>query len=264
MPGRVRIERDGEIGWIQVDHPERRNALSSHMWGQLAAAADELGDDPDVRVVVLRGAGEDAFISGADISEFDPQPDGAASDGAPRSPAAGGGNAFGSLSGLRKPLLAMIHGPCIGGGLAVALCADLRYAADDARFGIPAARLGVGYDLPGVEALARVVGLSNAKEILFTGRRYDAAEAHHMGLVSRVVPADRLEDVVREIAGRIAANAPLTVRSVKIIARELERPPAERDLDAAGRAVRACFESRDFAEGVRAFLEKRKPRFEGR
>jgi enoyl-CoA hydratase/carnithine racemase len=264
MAGQVRIEREGEIGWVLIDHPERRNALSSHMWSQLAAAADELDADDGVRVVVLRGAGEAAFISGADISEFDPLHESASPGDTSKNLRAGGGDAFASLSGLRKPLLAMIHGPCIGGGLAVALCADLRYASRDARFGIPAARLGVGYDIGGVDALARVVGLPNAKEILFTGRRYDAAEAKDMGLVNRVIPAPELEAEVRELAEQISRNAPLTVRSVKLIAQQLEKPTAERDSELVRNAVRACFESEDFAEGVRAFMAKRKPRFEGR
>jgi enoyl-CoA hydratase/carnithine racemase len=230
------------------------------MWSELAESARAFGSDDAVRVVVMRGAGDEAFVSGADISQFA----GAAPGETERGLGEGGGNAFRELATMGKPLLAMIHGYCYGGGVAVALMADMRYAAEAASFSIPAARLGVGYGLEGIEELARLVGLSNAKEILMSARRYTAQEALGMGLVNRVLPSAELEPFVVELAERIAANAPLTVRSVKLIARELRRPPAERDTAAVEQSVAACFESRDFAEGVAAFLEKRSPLFEGR
>ena len=260
MGGTVRIEKQGALGWIVFDHPERRNAVSADMWRAIPDAARRLADDADVRVVVMRGAGEEAFVSGADISEFESARTGerAADYDALNA------RAFGALLALDKPLLAMIHGFCVGGGMALALTADLRYCADDVRFAIPAARLGLGYRAEGVEMLVRLVGPSVAREIFFTARRLGAEEALAKGLVNAVYPKGELERRVRETADTIAANAPLTVRSVKLIVRELGKEPAARDGEAMSRSIRDCFESEDYREGVRAFLEKSAPRFRGR
>ncbi len=260
MGGTVRTEKEGAVGWIVFDHPERRNAVSTDMWRAIPEAARSLGDDAAVRVVVLRGAGEEAFVSGADISEFESARSGerAADYDALNA------RAFAALIALDKPLLAMIHGFCVGGGMALALTADLRYCSDDARFAIPAARLGLGYRAEGIEILARLVGPSVAQEIFFTARRLSAAEALAKGLVNAVHPKAELEGRVRETADAIAANAPLTLRSVKLIVRELGKAPVARDTEAMSRSVQACFESDDYRAGVRAFLEKSAPRFRGR
>lgn len=261
MAGRIHVEKEGALGWIVIDHPERRNAISVSMWQALSEAAARLDADDEVRVVLLRGAGEVAFVAGADISEFAEQRTGAdASQRYEQTTAA----AFGALAAIRKPVIAMIHGFCVGGGMATALSADLRYAAEDAVFAIPAARLGLGYHAGGIEALSALVGPSTAKEIFFTARRYRADEALALGFVNRVFPKDELEKQVRETAAAIAANAPLTLRSVKGIVRELAREPARRDQAAIAESIARCFESEDYKEGVRAFLEKRPPRFEGR
>ncbi|MEE3328572.1 MAG: enoyl-CoA hydratase [Myxococcota bacterium] len=260
MPGRVESLREGEIGWVIFDHPERRNAISSNMWGELAEAIEVFGQDQAVRVVIMRGAGDQAFVSGADISQFENQPGRETQGGLGLDSDA----AFRALASLEKPLIASIHGFCIGGGMAISLYADLRYAADDARFGIPAARLGVGYGFSGVESLSRVVGLPRAKEILFTARRYSAGEAQEMGLVHRVFEKDLLDSSVADLARDIARNAPLTVRAVKLASRELEREPAKRDMEVVEAGLRDCFESDDFKEGVAAFMAKRSPRFQGR
>ena len=263
MGGRVHVERDDRdprLGWIVFDHPERRNAISVEMWRQIPLAVGELAEDASVRVVLLRGAGEAAFVAGADISEF----------GEKRSASSAthydvdGTRAFAALATCPKPVIAMVRGYCVGGGVAIALCADLRYAADDAVFAIPAAQLGVGYHAGGIEMLQSLVGPSRAKEIFFTARRYSALEAHAMGLVNEVIPVADLLARVRDTARRIADNAPLTVASVKRIVSELALPREQRDYAAIDASIDACFASEDYREGVAAFLAKRRPRFSGR
>ncbi len=231
------------------------------MWSGLADAATELANDHDIRVVVMRGAGEVAFAAGADISQF----------GKNRSNADGNRNyddattlAHKALSGMNKPLIAAIHGFCIGGGLAVALNADIRVAADDAQFTIPAARLGLGYGHAGIGTLVGLVGPSAAKRIFFLADRFGAEEALQMGLINRVVPKADLDSAVADWADRITQNAPMTIAAAKAAVRQWSKPDQDRDFTEVEAMIRACFESDDYREGVDAFMNKRPPQFKGK
>jgi enoyl-CoA hydratase/carnithine racemase len=260
MSGELRIEKDGPIAQLIFDHAKRRNAITVDMWEAIPNAVRAVQDDSQIRVVIVRGAGSEAFVSGADISEFEKTRTGASG----REYDAMTARAFAALQGLDKPLLALIHGFCIGGGAAIALTADLRYAADDALFAVPPARLGLGYHTAGIRALIRTVGFSETADLLFTARRVPAEEARHIGLVNEVFAKSVLDEQVETIAHRIAENAPLTIRSAKISLQELAKLEAERDDTRITESIERCYRSEDFGEGVRAFLEKRKPRFTGR
>ncbi len=256
----LRLVRDGEIGFVIASNPARMNALTAAMWKALPGAIAEAENHTEIRVIVLRGAGTRAFSAGADISEFDSARTGdAAADYDALNDAA-----FKALSHCSKPTISMIHGFCLGGGLGLALCTDLRIADENAEFAIPAAKLGLGYNARWGRPLLAAVPPSRAKEMLFTARRFKAAEAQAMGLVNAIVPAADLEARTRAIAQEIAANAPLTVRAAKRVIDELVRHPETPDMTSLDAAIDACFTSEDYAEGRRAFLEKRKPRFRGR
>lgn len=259
MSGIIRIERAGALGYLIFDHVQRRNALNAGMWRQIPELAAELDADPAVRVIIMRGAGDEAFVSGADISEFSQLRTGAAA----AQYDAENVSAFAALHAVKKPLIALIHGFCIGGGMALASCADLRYAADDAVFAVPAARLGLGYPLSAAQHLVRLLGQAHAKELFFTARRYRAPDALRLGLVHEVTPKAELDAYVLEVAEEIAHNAPLTLRAFKLAAAELLKPAGERNDAAAAAAIDECFHSADYKEGVQAFLDKRTPKFQG-
>jgi enoyl-CoA hydratase/carnithine racemase len=259
-PSALRLAKEDGIAFLVADNPARMNAFTGAMWQELPRALADAEADPAVRVIVLRGAGSRAFSAGADISEFATQRTGEAARTYDRWNHA----AFAALKGARKPTIAMIHGHCLGGGLGLALCCDLRLADDKAQFAIPAAKLGIGYNPRWIEPLLQVVPPPAAKELLFTGRRFSAAEAASMGLVSRVVPADSLEQTTRNLAAEIAANAPLTIAAAKRAIDELSRRTGTPDVAALEKLVEACFESADYAEGRTAFMEKRPPRFVGK
>jgi enoyl-CoA hydratase/carnithine racemase len=256
---RLIAKKEGALGWIVFNNPERRNAVSIDMWQAIPAALEDFEKDASIRVVILAGAGDKAFISGADISQFESQR--SSREQVQRyediSEAAQA-----RLAGFDKPVLAMVRGYCLGAGVNVANSCDLRIAAEDARFGIPAGRMGLGYRASSMKKLVDAVGAPFALEMMLTARQFSAAEALQMGLVHKVVETNRLEKVVHEYADAIAGNAPLTLRAAKRTIREVAK--RDYDVELCRSWVRECFESEDYAEGRRAFMEKRKPQFRGR
>ena len=257
---RIICSRDGSVGHIVFKNPERHNAMSLDMWRDGEAAIRGLCEAGDVRAIVLTGAGEKAFVAGADISRFGEERN---SEAAIAEYNASVRRFQDTLTKAPIPTLAKIGGYCIGGGLAIALCCDIRIASDDSRFAIPAAKLGLGYAAAGIERLMQIVGPSFAMEIFYTARQFDAAEALTMGLVNRVLPRAELDAYCADYTRRISENAPLTIRAVKTAVSENLKPPSERDTALCESQVAACFASQDYVEGRTAFTEKRKPQFIG-
>lgn len=258
MTNKIITEKSGDIARIIFNQPEKRNAVSLEMWEAVEAAVTRFEADDSVRILILSGAGGKAFVSGADISKFESE---RASEEAVAHYNATTKRVYDMVEAFPKPTIAQIDGFCVGGGVALSLSCDMRICGQGSQFAIPAAKLGLGYGFPGINRLVNLVGPSFAKEIFFTARRFDAEEARVMGLVNRVVPDDEVAKTAEETARMIAANAPMTVESVKYIAGETLKDESVRDLAECERRVKACFDSQDYVEGRRAFLEKRKAKF---
>jgi enoyl-CoA hydratase len=258
----ILLERDGPLARVILNRPERRNAINMAMWTQLSGLARELDADPQVRAVIFRGAGQAAFSAGADIAEFETQRSNPAQA---RAYAEAFDGALDAIAAIGKPTLSVIRGFCVGGGLELATATDLRVAADDARFGVPIAQLGL---LVGYKEMRRLVGLVGpgvAMNLLLTARLIDSTEALRAGLVTEVVAPQDLERVVNELAARLCELAPLAARWHKQILQTVLTNPSLAGLTPEDEALPfVCFGTRDYAEGRRAFLEKRAPRFEGR
>src|SRR3954467_3284224 len=249
------------VGVVTFNNPEKRNAMSLEMWEGLGAALTELRDDPEVRVVIMVGAGDKAFVSGADISQFEKtRHNAAASEEYSRRSEA----QRALLANYPKPTIASIRGFCLGGGMQVAMLADIRFAADNSQFGIPAAKLGIAYGYDGLKHLVSLVGPSWARLIMYTGMKIDSAEALRIGLVDRVLPGAELWDATMEIARTISGNAPLAIKAAKLTIAQVLKDESKRDMDAVKAVGTACMDSEDFREGRTAFMEKRKPRFTGK
>ncbi len=252
--------KEGRVGYMIFNNPERHNAVSLDMWDAASRIMGDFANDDDIRVVVITGAGGKAFVSGADISRFENERSNEEAIARYNEIVA---RANDSLYDFPKPTIAMIRGYCIGGGLGLAVCCDMRICSDNSKFAIPAAKLGLGYGFPGIKRLADLVGPSFAKEIFFTARQFDAAEAQTMGLVNRVVPADQLETYVKNYADTISGNAPMTIHAVKFTVAEAIIEDRDRNIAKADALVAGCYASNDYKEGRKAFMEKRKPVFTG-
>jgi len=261
QPGRLLSRKEGAIGWIVFSNVAKHNAVSYDMWSAFPEAMRDLEADPGVRAIVITGEGEKAFISGADISQFEKA---RASADAQATYNAAVETAY--LAPLRcaKPVVARIRGICMGGGLGLAAACDFRFAADDAVFRMPAARLGLGYNYPGIKRFVDLIGAANTAEIFFTARKFDALDAQRMGFLTRMVPAAELDGEMAAFLALLAENAPLTIAEVKYGIRQVLATDEERDLEALQRMIEACFASEDYKEGRTAFMEKRAPGFKGR
>lgn len=254
------VEKRGAAGWITFNDPGRHNAVSYAMWDGIPQALEVFAKDPAIRVVVLTGAGERAFVSGANISQFDTLRSGEEAVQAYEKVAE---TAQLALYDYGKPTIARIKGYCIGGGLNIALCCDMRIASDDSSFAIPAGKLGLGYRMTAIRNLVTVVGPARALEIFLTAARYSASEAKERGLLHQVVTIDALDQTVQDYISMISANAPLTLFAGKKMIRQMQQLGAEVDTEAMRQLVMACFDSNDYREGRKAFAEKRKPVFTG-
>ena len=261
MTDKMIARKDGHIGTMIFNNPERHNAVSFEMWEKVGAILDDFRADPNVRVVVLTGAGGKAFVSGADISKFG---DERGTLEAQNKYNATTDRVYSAVHAFPKPTIAMIRGYCIGGGLGLAISCDLRFCTEGSKFALPAAKLGIGYGYAGLDRFVQTIGPSQTKDIFYSARQLDAAEALQIGLVNRVLADGELETYTTKYAETVAGNAPLTVSAVKFITNELSKPESTRDIAGAKKKVEACFTSTDFIEGRTAFMEKRKAQFTGK
>jgi enoyl-CoA hydratase/carnithine racemase len=259
--GKMLAAKDDGVGLITFNQPEKRNAMSMEMWTGLGEILDEFREDGSVRVVVMTGAGNKAFVSGADISQFEKNRNSADAQKEYDRATGIGREKYHSFD---KPIIARIRGFCLGGGLAIAMAADLRIAATDSQFGIPAAKLSIAYAADSVRRLIDLVGPAHARMILYTARRIDASEAQRIGLINQMVSEEDLNETVLEIARTIADNAPLSVAASKLTINEMLKDESQRDMVAIQRAMETCFNSADYREGRTAFMEKRSPNWVGR
>jgi enoyl-CoA hydratase/carnithine racemase len=256
----LRVEKHGAVGWIVFDQPAKKNAINGAMWRGIAPAMRQFDADREVRCVAFRGAGTEAFASGADISEFE-------TIRSQKSSVAEYDRLLDevlhAIQDSRKPSVAMIYGFCMGGGLEIALACDLRYCGESAQFGIPAAKLGLAYNVEGHKRIIETVGHARAREIMFLGRRYSAAEGLAMGLVNAVFPDAALERETDAILKTLCTNAPLAIANSKTIIEEYVKSSGAPDHAVMAAAIERCARSEDYQEGRRAFMEKRKPAFKG-
>lgn len=259
--GKILAGQVDQVGYLVINNPQRHNAIGLDMWQAAAEALEQLAVDSDTRLLIVTGKGGKAFASGADISKFESER--SSPEDVERYQATSG-RFYAALNSFPKPTLAAIRGYCIGGGMALATSCDMRICEERSRFGVPAAKLGLGYGYDGIKRLSDIVGIANTREIFFTARQFSATEAYDMGLVNRVLPDQLFDTYIDDYATRIRENAPMTIASIKAITQAVVKDADQRDQRQLAQMVQACFESEDYIEGRRAFMEKRKPQFKGR
>ena len=248
------------VGYITFNNPEKHNAVSIEMWDALERILDDFRSDNIVRVIVLNGAGGKSFVSGADISKFDKE---RSSKEAVLSYNKRTQKVYENLETFPKPTIAMINGYCIGGGLNLAVCCDIRICSEKSKFAMPAAKLSLGYPFSSIKRLFDVMGPGMAKHFMFTADKISAAEALSCGLVQKLISENDIETFVKDYALTISKNAPLTIKAMKQIGVEILKNPDERDLLICEQLASACFDSEDYKEGRKAFMEKRQANFKG-
>lgn len=261
MTEKMLSRKEGKVAIMTFNNPEKHNAVSFEMWEAAEKILDDFVNDPAIRVIILTGAGGKAFVSGADISKFDSE---RASEEAVQRYNAQVDRIYTRIYRMPKPTIAMIRGYCIGGGLNLAICCDMRFSTASSKFALPAAKLGLGYGYNGLRRYIETIGPVATKEIFFTARQFSSDEAHRWGMVNQVVADDQLEATVMGIANTIADNAPLTIACLKQSTIEILKNPNDQDLARCDAMVASCFASEDYREGRKAFMEKRKPEFIGR
>lgn len=257
----IRCDIQAQVAVITIDNPAKFNAISYSMWAQLVSSFEEIEQNGALRLVIIQGEGDKAFASGADISEFDQLRDTEAQVAEYDRLAKHG---LGLVRACRLPVIALIKGICMGGGMALAAMADLRYSTASANFRMPAARIGVGYDFAGVKRLAELVGTANASELFFLADSFDGKEAQRIGLVNKSFADDAFDQEAQSIVQKILRNAPLPMIAAKYAMNELVKDPDQRNMNKVEQLVQACFDSEDYKEGRTAFMEKRRPVFKGK
>ena len=258
---KILAEKKDGIGRMFFNNPERHNAVSLDMWDAAEEILNSFVQDESIRVVVLSGAGGKAFVSGADISKFDSE---RGSKEAVLNYNKRVGAVYRFVHEFPKPTIVEVNGYCIGGGLGLAVCCDLRFCSEKSKFSLPAGKLGLGYGFEALKRLVDTVGPGVSRDIAFSARRLDADEALRVGLVQRVLPEDELQEFVQDYAKTVTTNAPLTVKSMKHIINEILKLESDQDLEACQRMVDQAFASEDYIEGRHAFMEKRPPQFKGK
>jgi len=261
MSGSVDLVKKDQVAYLYLNNPAKKNAISAEMWEELAAKARELSKDDHIRAAILRGHGMSAFAAGADISQFESR----------RSANSGGStydelteSAIAAVKAIPAPVIALIHGYCLGGGISLALACDLRFSSNDATFAIPAARLGISYPTPAIERLVGLIGASNAKYLLYSAKKIGAQSAKEIHLVDKVFKQEELDEEVETFVGSLIDNAPLSLKAAKFIVDQCSLEYAVRDVEKIHEVARRCFESEDYKEGVRAFMASKKPTFVGK